>query len=67
MKLTKIEAVRQLLEAQGDTPEEIEKTLNLIRINENKDFWNDTRSWISVLISLGALVVSVTALCFSLK
>jgi hypothetical protein len=55
----KIVALRKLLEQQGDRPEEIEATLNLVRVNEEKDKISSLRSWLSVIISGIALTVSI--------
>lgn len=55
----KILATRKLLEQQGDKPEEIESVINLIRINEKKEKFESLRSWIAVIISGVALIVSI--------
>jgi len=55
----KIIATRKLLEQQGDKPEAIEATLNLIRANEENEKNESLRSWIAVFISAIALIVSV--------
>lgn len=55
----KIHAARKLFEQQGDKPEEIEATINLMRANEKNDKVEALRSWIALVISGVALVVSI--------
>lgn len=62
-----IEAVRKLLESQGDKPETIESTIELIKIQNNEKKWDDLRSWVSVLISFVAVTISFFALFIQLK
>jgi|GEM_PF-3002033 len=64
MVKNKIEAVRNLLEAQGDKKEEIEATLELIRINEQNEKNDSLRSWIGVITGVLALVVSILVAIF---
>ncbi|MCB9813272.1 MAG: hypothetical protein H6772_02585 [Pseudomonadales bacterium] len=58
----KILAIKKLLEQQGEQPNEIEATLNLIRVNEETEKMDSLRSWIAVIISGLALLVSMVAI-----
>jgi hypothetical protein len=58
----KILAIKKLLEQQGEKPEEIEATLNIIRVNEDSEKMDSLRSWIAVVISGLALLVSIVAI-----
>jgi len=55
----KIIAFRKLMELQGDKPEQIEATLKLFRVNEENENIDTLRSWIAVIISGIALMVSI--------
>lgn len=59
MSIKKYEAVRKLLEVQGDPPETIEATVRLIEIQDRSEKWNALRSWIGVLTGVAALAVSI--------
>ncbi|MDD4110568.1 MAG: hypothetical protein PHS54_03330 [Clostridia bacterium] len=61
------EALRKILELQGDKPEEIEATLELIKIDDSEKKMDNLRSWVSVLISFVAVTISFFALFIKLK
>lgn len=55
----KVDAMRKIMEMDGDNPEEIEARLDLIRVKERKENQDSLRSWVAVIISAVALVVSI--------
>ena len=55
----KILAARKLFEQQGDEPEKIEATISLMRAIEENDKRESLRSWIALIISGIALLVSI--------
>lgn len=55
----KILAIKKLLEQEENNPEKIEATLNIIRANEENENKDSLRSWIAVIISGIALLVSI--------
>lgn len=59
MTSKKVEATRKLLEIQGDDPETINATLELISINDKVEKMNEIRSWVAVTTGILALAVSV--------
>lgn len=52
-------ALKELLEQEGKKSEEIESTLNLVRTYEEGEKMDSLRSWIAVIISGLALLVSI--------
>ena len=39
------DAIKELLIAQGEKPEEIEATLKVIKTTEDEKYWESARSW----------------------
>jgi len=60
----KIKATRELLEASGDKPDQIDKTLNLIYLNEQDKKWENIRSWAGAATGIAALIVSILVAIF---
>ena len=61
------DAIKELLIAQGEKPEEIEATLKVIKTTEDEKYWESARSWISVGISFFALIISIIAIYTGIK
>lgn len=55
----RITTLRKYLEQQGDEPGKIEATLNLTKVNEDKEKIESLRSWIALVFSGVALLVSI--------
>lgn len=60
----KTEAIRRLLEAQGDSKDQISATLDIIQEQDKNERLNSLRSWIAVLTSAIALIVSILVAIF---
>ncbi|MFA6194119.1 MAG: hypothetical protein WC719_00035 [Patescibacteria group bacterium] len=59
---SRVIATRELLLQQGDKPEEVEAILNVIRAQENTEKNDSLRSWLAIVISGLAMVVSFVAI-----
>lgn len=55
-------ATRKLLLQQGDNPEQIEAVINVIKANENNEKNDSLRSWLAVIISGLAMIISFIAI-----
>ena len=67
MKNKKLEATKRLLEAQGDKPETINATIELIKINDKEERMNAVRSWIAVITGIVALLISILVAIFNIS
>jgi|GEM_PF-3974421 len=60
----KITSIRKIMEANNDSPEQIEATLGLIAVNEKNNNQETVRSWLSLLMSFIAIVISILVAIF---
>ncbi len=52
------------MELNNDSPEQIETTLGLIAVNEKNNNQETVRSWLSLLMSFIAIVISILVAIF---
>jgi hypothetical protein len=67
MKNKKLEVTKKLLEAQGDKPEIVNATIELIKINDKEEKMNAIRSWIAVITGIMALIISTLVAIFNIS
>jgi len=61
---TRLKAIKKLLEAHGNSEEQIASTLGIIREQDKGEQQNSLRSWIAVTTGVVALIASILVAIF---